>query len=200
VLRCGLWRAVERLDPAGSRPLRAVITDIGNDLLYGFSVEQTTAWVRECVARLADRGAAVAITALPLESVRAAGPLQDRLLRTVFVPRCPHSLEELQSAARRLDDAVRAVAAERAAAVVEQPGEWYGFDSIHVRRRRLDDVWGQACAAWGLPESTDRPRVSLADWAGVGRRAAEVRSLAGFVRFTRQPVLHWPEGGTLSLY
>ena len=30
VLRCGLWRAVERLDPAGERPLWGVITDIGN--------------------------------------------------------------------------------------------------------------------------------------------------------------------------
>jgi hypothetical protein len=200
VLRCGLWRAVERLDPAGRRPLQAVVTDIGNDLLYGFSVEQTTDWVRECVTRLADRGAAVAITALPLESVARAGPVRDRLLRTVFVPGCPLSLAELQSAARRLDDAVRAIAIEQAATLVEQPGHWYGFDSIHVRRRRLDDLWGTTCTAWGLPVSARAPRVSLADWTGIGRRAAEVRSLAGLVRFTPQPVLRWPDGGTLSLY
>jgi len=200
VLRSGLWRAVERLDPAGERPLWGVITDIGNDLLYGFSVEQTAAWVRECVTRLADRGATIAITALPLESVLAAGPVRDRLLRTVFVPGCPLSLAELQSAARRLDDAVRMIAAEQAATLVEQPGHWYGFDSIHVRRRRFDDLWGAASAAWGLPEPIGRPRVTLADWAGIGRRAAEVRSLAGVVRFTPQPVLRWPDGGTLSLY
>jgi len=200
VLRCGLWRAVERLDPAADRPQRAVVTDIGNDLLYGFSVEQTVAWVRECVMRLTDRGGSVAITALPLESVLAAGPVQDRLLRTVFVPGCPLSLAELQSAARRLDDAVRTIAAEQAATLVEQPGHWYGFDSIHIRRRRLDDLWERACAAWGMPEPAGAPRVSLADWAGIGRRAAEVRSLAGIVRFTPQPVLRWPDGGTLNLY
>jgi hypothetical protein len=200
VLRCGLWRAVERLDPAGDRPLWGVITDIGNDLLYGFSVEQTAAWVQECVTRLADRGATIAITALPLESVLAAGPVRDRLLRTVFVPGCPLSLAELKSAARRLDDAVRMIAAERSVTLVEQPGHWYGFDSIHVRRRRFDDLWGAASAAWGLPEPIGTSRVTLADWAGIGRRAAEVRSLAGIVRFTPQPVLRWPDGGTLSLY
>jgi len=200
VLRCGLWRAVERLDPAGSRPLQAVITDIGNDLLYGFSVEQTAAWVRECVTRLADRGGSVAITALPLESVARAGPVRDRLLRTVFVPGCPLSLAELQSAARRLDDAVRAIAADCSATVIEQPGHWYGFDSIHIRRHRFADFWETACTAWGLPEPIVSPRVTLADWAGIGRRAAEVRSLAGIIRFTPQPVLRWPDGSTLSLY
>jgi len=44
------------------------------------------------------------------------------------------------------------------------------------------------------------PRAGLVEWARIGRRAAEVRSLAGATRFTPQPVVHWPDGGTLSLY
>jgi hypothetical protein len=201
VLGSGLWRALDRLDPAASsRPLRAVVTDIGNDLLYGFSVEQTAGWVRECLARLADRGCQVAVTALPLESVARAGPLRYRLLRTVYVPGCRLSLTELRSAAGRLDEAVRGIAAERGATLIEQPGDWYGFDSIHVRRRRLDQLWAAAADAWGLPGQTALPRVALAEWARVGRRAAEVRSLAGVMKFTPQPVIRWPDGGTLSLY
>ena len=82
----------------------------------------------------------------------------------------------------------------------EQPGAWYGVDSIHVRRRRLDDLWARSCQAWGLPEPARPVRRSLGEWARIGSRAAEVRSLAGRIRFTPQPVLRWPDGGTLSLY
>jgi hypothetical protein len=38
------------------------------------------------------------------------------------------------------------------------------------------------------------------DWVKVGTKAAEVRSLAGVMRFTPQPVLRLRSGGTLSLY
>jgi hypothetical protein len=201
ILRSGLWQALDRLEPHGSaRPVCGVVTDIGNDLLYGFSVEQTAGWVRECVARLADRGARVAVTALPLASVARAGPLRYRLLRTVYVPGCRLSLTELRAAAERLDAAVRGIAAEHGATVVEQPGEWYGFDSIHVRRSRLDALWSEAADAWGLPGPALPPRVTFAEWARVGRQAAEVRSLAGVMRYTPQPVLRWPDDGSLSLY
>jgi hypothetical protein len=201
ILRSGLWQALDRLEPvATGRPTCAVVTDIGNDLLYGFSVEQTAGWVRECMTRLAARGARIALTALPLASVARAGPLRYRLLRTVYVPGCRLSLAELRAAAERLDEAVRHVAREHGAAVVEQPGDWYGFDSIHVRRRRLDSLWSAAADAWGLPAPASPPRVALAEWARIGRRAAEVRSLAGVMRFTPQPVIRWPDGGSLSLY
>jgi hypothetical protein len=201
ILKSGLWQALQRIEPAASaRPVCAVVTDIGNDLLYGFAVEQTAGWVRECVARLAARGARVAITGLPLASVARAGPLRYRLLKAVFVPGCPLSLGDLRAAASRLDEAVRVIAAEHGAALIEQPGEWYGFDSIHVRRLRLDELWHAAADAWGLPGPALPRRATLAEWARVGCRAAEVRSLAGVMKFTPQPVVCWPDGGTLSLY
>lgn len=200
ILHSGLWRAIDRLEPADAgRPMLAVVTDIGNDLLYGFSVERTADWVRECVGRLTDRSARVAITSLPLASVARAGSLRYRLLRTVYVPGCPLSLDQLKSAAERLDRAVRGIASEFATTVIEQPGEWYGLDSIHVRRRHLDTLWTATCGAWGL-DGPACPAPGPVEWARIGSRAAEVRSLAGIVRFTRQPVIHWPDGGTLALY
>ncbi len=201
ILGSGLWRALDRFElPVSSgRPL-ALLTDIGNDLLYGFSVSQTAGWVRSCLTRLADRGSRVAMTGLPLASVARAGPVRYRLLKTVFVPGCPLDLVHLKAAAADLDAAVRELAIEHGAELIEQPGAWYGFDSIHVRRRRLDDLWARSCQVWGLPEPARFTRGSLGEWARIGSRAAEVRSLAGRMRFTRQPVVRWPDGGTLNLY
>jgi hypothetical protein len=197
ILGSGLWRAVDR-EPAAATV--ALVTDVGNELLYGFSAEQVAAWVRESVRRLADRGATIAITRLPVASIAAVGRVRYRALRTFFVPGCRLSLAELKDAATRLDADLQAIAGDFHARVIEQPAHWYGLDTLHVRRRHLDDLLLAACEAWRLPASESPARASLADWAKIGTRAAEVRSLAGVMRFTRQPVLRLRGGGRLSLY
>jgi hypothetical protein len=189
ILTSGLWRALERHSDTSAEPRRplALVTDIGNDLLYGFSAEQVAAWVREAVRRLADRGGRIALTRLPLASLATVGPARFRLLRTCFVPGCRLSLEALASAAADLDARIAEVAADHAATLIEQPGAWYGLDAIHLRRRQLDALWHAAGDAWALP--TASARASWRDWAMLGSRAAEVRSLARRPRFTPQPVI-----------
>lgn len=192
ILGSGLWRALDR-EASGDRDEAArpcaLVTDIGNDLLYGFAAGQVAAWVRESVRRLAEHDGRIAITRLPLESLESVGPARYRALRTCYVPGCRLSLAELKAAARVLDEAVAAVAREFDATLVEQPGAWYGLDAIHVRRHRLDDLWHRACDAWGLAPSAAAVNVSLAEWARLGTKAAEVRSLARRMLFTPQPVV-----------
>ncbi|MCE9629412.1 MAG: hypothetical protein K8S94_01650 [Planctomycetia bacterium] len=195
ILGCGLWRGLDRERAAtgeSTAPL-AVVTDIGNDLLYGFAVDQVAAWVRESVRRLVDHGAMIAITRLPLASIAGVGPFRYRALRTCYVPGCRLTLDDMKSTAERLDDAVVAIAGDFGATLVEQPGDWYGLDAIHVRRRRLDDFWHRVCGAWGLPEVAAPARPSFRDWARLGTKSAEVRSVARVMRFTPQPVVQRPD-------
>jgi len=197
ILGSGLWRGLDR--HGGEAPL-ALVTDVGNELLYGFPAEQISSWVRESVRRLADRGAKIAITRLPMAGIAEVGPVRYRALRTFFVPGCRLSLADLKEAATRLDADLQTIAGDFGAHIIEQPAHWYGFDTLHVRRRHLDDLWLMACEAWGIPVVQSPVTPSVAAWARVGTKAAEVRSLAGLMRFTRQPVLRLPSGGTLSLY
>jgi len=44
ILQSGLWRKLETLPVA---PTRGLITDVGNDIVYGFSAQQTLEWVEE---------------------------------------------------------------------------------------------------------------------------------------------------------
>lgn len=198
ILWSGLWRALDRL-PAASQPACGLVTDIGNDLLYGFSPEQTAGWVEECLGRLASRGVQLAVTRLPLESVARVGPVREWLLKTVYVPGCRLSRDRLVRAAERLDTLVVEATKRHAATVVDQPGAWYGFDSIHVRRRRLDDVWQRCAGAWGMPLASTPP-VTLTEWAHVGSRAAEVRGWGRRVVRTPQPVALFADGSRLHLY
>jgi hypothetical protein len=196
ILRSGLWRGLDR---HGGEPPVALVTDVGNELLYGLPAEQIAAWVRESVWRLADRGATIAITRLPMAGIATVGAVRYRALRTFFVPGCRLSLAGLKEAATRLDADLQAIAEDFRAQVIKQPAHWYGFDTLHVRRRHLDDLWHMACEAWGFP-SAQSAKSSVTDWLKIGTKAAEVRSLGGVMRFTRQPVLPLRSGGTLSLY
>ena len=197
ILGSGLWRALDR---HGGEPPAALITDVGNELLYGFPAEQIASWVRESVRRLADRGATVAITRLPMAGITTVGGVRYRALRTFFVPGCRLSLADLKESATRLDADLQTIAGDYGGRIIEQPAHWYGLDTLHVRRRHLDDLWQAACRAWGFPALETSVRSSVADWVKVGTKAAEVRSLAGVMRFTRQPVLQLRSGGMLSLY
>lgn len=201
ILWCGLWRALDRAGVGrDGRRTVALVTDVGNDLLYGFSPEQVAAWVEEAVVRLGDRGASVTLTRLPLEAIATVGAVRFRLLRTLFVPGCPLSLEGVQAAARELDERLSDLAARRGAGLVEQPGHWYGLDALHPRRRRLDTLWHAVCDDWNLPARPGCRGATVGEWAALSRHGAEVRSLARVARFTPQPVCRFPEGGTLSLY
>jgi hypothetical protein len=187
ILASGLWRALDREAATAPGPTGALVTDIGNDLLYGFAVSQVAAWVRESVRRLAARGMRIAITRLPLASIERVGPFRYRALRTLYVPGCRLSLADLVTAAGDLDAAVIEIARDHGATLIEQPGAWYGLDAIHVRRRRLAELWHAAGDAWGLPEARSSGGATFADWMLLGTRAPEVRSLARVPRFTPQP-------------
>lgn len=186
ILASGLWRALDR---EGVTAPAALVTDVGNELLYGLGVTAVATAVRDAVERLRDRGGRVVITGLPLASIAGVGPARYRLMRTVYVPGCLLSLASIQDASRWLDDELRAIAADTGSTLLEQPGDWYGFDAIHLKRSRLGDLCQRASDAWGLPAASGGTRATFVDWAALGSKSAEVRSLAGRTRFTRQPVV-----------
>lgn len=208
ILGCGLWRSLDRLladQAAADRPKVAIMTDIGNDLLYGFTVEQLASWVEETLVRLRQRGFQVVITRLPLASIAGVGPFQYRLLKTVFVPGCPLSLEQVRDRSAEIDAAIVDRAGTFAATVIDQPADWYGCDAIHLRRSSLAQLWAAAAACWdypGLPRRDARaPRwFAWTAWVQLGMAAAEVRSLNRVMLFTRQPAVQLADTTRVFLY
>ena len=197
ILACGLWDALDEDQDGAADGSAALVTDVGNEILYGFGPDQVAGWVRESVRRLADRGCRIAITGLPVASIAGVGAVRLRLLKTVFVPGCRLTLRDLKDSAARLDDRLRDVARTFGAAIIEQPGAWYGFDAIHVRRRRLDDLWHAACDAWGWERPVSAARATVADWAALHTRAAEVRAIGRIMLHAPQPAV---ESASLRLW
>ena len=51
-------------------PVDALITDIGNDIMYGAPPQQIEAWMDECINRLQTHNANIAMTMLPIHGLR----------------------------------------------------------------------------------------------------------------------------------
>jgi hypothetical protein len=191
ILDCGIWGA---LAPGGGET-KALITDVGNDVLYGHSAPAILAWVSECVSRLRLAGAAIRVTTLPLDRIRRVSPAEFLLFRTLFFPGSTVGWREAIETSGQLDAGLRDLAATARATLVEAPGGWYGTDPIHIRRRCRRAAWAEILGA-----SHAAPPMSMGEAMRLRAAAPEVRWIAGREGRRRQPAFAAPDGLRVALY
>jgi hypothetical protein len=193
ILECGLWPALRALPEAEAR---AIVTDVGNDILYHVPVPRIVAWVDESVARLGAHTGDIVITGLPLPRIRMLSPSAFLFFRSVLVPRCRLSQAETLSASERVDEALRDIARRRGARFVDLRLEWYGRDPVHIRKRE----WG---AAWHEIVAGEAGRTG-GGWSWEGLRLflmkPERRWWLGVEQRGAQPGLKLPGGPTVWCY
>ncbi|MCH5377449.1 MAG: hypothetical protein JJ992_26105, partial [Planctomycetes bacterium] len=83
IVECGLWQALTNRAPATTS---ALLTDIGNDLVYGATVDQIVRGIEVCLQRLAACCERITITEIPSESLQRLTPRRFTLLRTMLYP------------------------------------------------------------------------------------------------------------------
>lgn len=179
ILDCGIWRWLER----GPAPSHALVTDVGNDILYGHQPERILEWVQTCVARLRGLGAEVTLARLPMARLERLGPKAYQAARMILVP--GHARVPFSEAMRRiaiLDEGLAALASTCGATAVTPAGEWYGIDPIHVRRRRRMAAWQTLMASWASTEHEgQRPaRASCSTALRLASTLPQYGTFAGF--------------------
>ena len=198
IAECGLWRQLAR---GRDLPTAALVTDIGNDILYEEPVQRIAGWIERCFDRLAACRARTTVTLLPVDNLPALSRLRFTVLRTLIVPRCRLSLEEASQRAWQLNDRVRRLAGERGFRVVPLRAEWYGFDPIHIRFRHRRSAWAELLAGWSENSDAVSP-ASVSPWRTlhVRSRTPHRRRLWGIHQQTRQPAVRFSDGTSLALY
>lgn len=185
---CGLWAALEKQPPM---PAHALLTDIGNDLLYGVPVTTIVGWAEDCARRLEAVGARSTLTMPPAASVAGLARWRYLLLRQLLFPKNRDSLDLTR---RRLEDLRRrlhGLAQRFGLRLVEPRAGWFGIDPIHIRPRAQGRAWGEILGDWPLPADLPRPPWSSA--RRIWRLAPAERRLWGRVRRCPQP--HGMPGG-----
>jgi len=193
IAQCGLWQELERR-PA--LPTVALVTDVGNDLLYGAPVPVIAGWVGTCLERLAKRQAELVVGLLPLASLEKVSPVRYHLVRQILFPgRRAARWSAMLDSARELNERLRRLGLEHGARLVEPSPSWYRMDPIHVRRSMRSQAWD---------EMFRHPLLPCEGQPAAGGRlplfgAAELR-LFGVPLRNPQPVCRLKDGSTVALY
>ncbi|SFE22439.1 hypothetical protein [Nitrosomonas sp. Nm166] len=144
IVASGLWR---QLDVMQLRPSYALLTDIGNDILYGLMPEQILRQMEWCIEQLQQQSAQIVVTNLPMASIESLSKSLYTLFRNIFYPFCRLSKEETLSRARAVYQGLIDMAARRHFKLYEQKPVWLGSDGIHVhywkRRAFYEDILAQ---------------------------------------------------------
>jgi hypothetical protein len=192
ILDSGLWQELDRRPAAATR---AIVTDVGNDILYGFSAEQVLAWVEAAVLRLQRATADIVLTELPMASIRRLSGAQFLVFRSIFVPSCRLSRASVLATAERVDAGIAALATRHGLRLQHLDRNWYGLDPIHIRSSVWPQAWPQIL---GVPSLVARP--SRSEWLRLYLQPPEHQWLCGVERRHPQLGRRLTAGGQVWLY
>lgn len=194
ILESGLWRELESRPPVATR---ALVTDVGNDILYGFSPEQTLAWVGEAVRRLRRMTADIVVTDLPMDSIRRLSNPKFLAFRSVFVPSCRLSLRQVRERAELVNAGLVELSSAQGARLARLDPAWYGFDPIHVRPSAWRVAWRQIL---GAEPQAGANGAAVVDTLRLYFMRPERRWMFGREQLTPQSGMALPSGGRIWLY
>ena len=194
ILQSGLWRMLESLPPV---PTRALVTDVGNDILYGYPAEQILAWIDQVLSRLQRTTSDIILAGLPLASMQRLSPAKFLIFRSILFPRCRLSLNEVLARAEQIDNGLVRLASVRGLKYFKLNPSWYGFDPIHIRPSLWKTAWQEMLQ---VHPAENRESGGALEGLKLYLRAPESRRLFGIKQFTPQPGVMLPKGGRIWLY
>lgn len=201
IANCGLWQNLTSLPTERQLPTAALVTDIGNDLLYEEPVARIVGWLEACLDRLAAAEAKITITRLPVANVQQLSAAKFKLMRTVLYPYSRITLAEITRRAILLDEEVARIAAERSLTVVAHQPHWYSYDPIHIRFTRRAEAWRDILGAWTeAGSSLGAGGNALFRTLHIRTRAPHERRFFFLAQRRAQPATRFRDGTSLSIY
>lgn len=148
ILQSELWSHLkDRTQTANARP-KLLITDIGNDLIYGAPVPNIMNWIEECLERVKATPGETVLTLPPVDSIDSLSRWRFRLMKSLIFPGRKVSLEEIRQSAHDLANHIEALGKSHGIAVVRPERTWYGIDPIHLRKRYRSESWKTILSHW----------------------------------------------------
>jgi len=194
-----LWENLEKC--GDDLPLHALVTDVGNDIMYGHETDTILDHVRRCLDRLQTNGARIVMTNLPAERLERITPWQFCLVRAIMFP--GHDIDHATAIRRvtELSCGLSDEAQQRGVPITTPDPTWYGLDPIHVRRPSSTAAWMSILKPWRPTDAVpEPPDWSLRHWLTVRPARPANWSLFGKPVQTTQPARRLEDGSTVSLW
>lgn len=198
IAECHLWRD---LTCRPNLPTFALLTDIGNDLLFDVEAAQLLDWVEDCVRQLRTHEAKISLTDLPKVTISTKSLVQFKIFRTIFFPACRLSFAEVLERAKSTREGLLSLSKHHECVFQTMKEEWYGIDPIHIRRSKRQSAYEAILAPLLGGESESHTRI----FAVKNRLALELavpyrRRLFGFTQRRSQPSIRLHDGTTIAIY
>ena len=198
IFPCALWQDLQNRQRL---PTAALVTDIGNDMLYGVSPDQMLDWVERCLDRLAEVGATMLVTQMPAASIERLGERRFQFFRRMFFPRSKLTLADARRLVREINERLVAIGQKRQIPVISASESWYGLDPIHLKWNMKRHAWPALLAAW---RAIDEPFTFTPSSLWMAAYLAGLEpfdySQFGFRRRAAQPNGRLNDGTTISIY
>jgi len=200
-----IWRALEQRNC--DAPVFALITDIGNDVLYGAPVATIVEWLRDALDRLKAMKATVCIVQLPEHNVLNFTDLQFWLLNKILFAGRNLNKELIRENALLLIAEVQKLAKEYDATLIEHKPDWYGFDPIHFKFSSWRKAWGCIMGGWAAcdlsveaAKAATARRKSFLQWLYLYSRTPDLWWIVGRELRRSQPCAILSDGSRFYLY
>ncbi len=194
---CALW---ETLSERPQVPTVSLVTDVGNDLLYGASVAAIVSWVEECLTKLAQISDRVILTELPLENIARLNSINFFLFRTILFPKSKLTLAAAREMSEALNERIAHLASVAGVTLIKPDMTWYGADPIHIHRRHRNKAWRQILQPWQTKSITPLVAPPRAERIPLRECRPHLRSLMGIVQRRDQPTLRMTNGTQVSFF
>jgi hypothetical protein len=194
ILESGLWQKLESLPPI---PTRALVADVGNDILYGYSSTQILDWVEEVIRRLQSVTRDITITDLPTFNIRQLSNAKFLAVRSILYTGCRLAIAQVIERIEKVSAGLAEISAARSIRFIRMNPEWYGMDPVHIQFSSYRIAWPEIL---GLSPGVSGGSLGLTELLKVHSLAPERRWLFGVEQFTPQPGLSLPSGGRVWLY
>lgn len=199
----GLWRHLYVANSNSSPlPTYALLTDIGNDIPYGFAPKQILHWVSWCIGQLGGCSAQIVMTNLPMSSIEALSEQRFNLYRNVLFPSCRLSRSEVVNRAREIHQGLIDLAACHQLMLYEPASEWMSIDSIHIAFRKRRAFYQRLFKHFAVKQAKstviEGSRVPSISW--LKRPQFAVRRVFGKVKYVSQPSGQLADQSIVSLY
>ncbi len=140
---CDLWSALPLSIPKNSRTV-ALMTDVGNDIMYGVSPDQITESLKEIIRRLRHLNAEIFVTKIPSHFEKTIPPWIFYSLRLLFFPRSRVKMVEAVYATRKINHFLENAVGD-SVHLISGLDSCYGWDRIHYDLFKAGNVW--SCVA-----------------------------------------------------
>ncbi len=138
-----------------------LLTDIGNDLALSGQNRALHFWLERLLSGLAELDARIAVTALPVASVRAMPRWKFNILRHIYFPFADTGFTQIQALVQETQAQLEQWAAAGRFSLLQSERSWYTVDHFHLglfSRKRVIRAWtasliGRTETARKLPAS-----------------------------------------------